>query len=146
MMIGYARVSTDGQDLDAQQVALKAAGAERIFAEKISGAVTDRKQLAKALAALGNEDILPMRLRQALLNLLSNANKFTERGTITVHARQAQENGRDWITIAVADTGIGMTAEQMGKLFRNSPRPIPPLRANTVALASASRSANGFVG
>jgi signal transduction histidine kinase len=59
-----------------------------------------------------------MRLRQALLNLLSNANKFTERGTITVHAQQVQENGRDWITLAVADTGIGMTPEQMGKLFQ----------------------------
>jgi two-component system, NtrC family, sensor kinase len=60
----------------------------------------------------------PMRLRQALLNLMSNANKFTGHGTITVHARQAQENGRDWVTIAVADTGIGMTAEQIGKLFQ----------------------------
>jgi signal transduction histidine kinase len=59
-----------------------------------------------------------MRLRQALLNLMSNANKFTERGTIAVDARQAQENDRDWITLAVADTGIGMTAEQMGKLFQ----------------------------
>jgi signal transduction histidine kinase len=49
---------------------------------------------------------------------MSNANKFTERGTITVHARQGQENGRDWVTIAVADTGIGMTPEQMGKLFQ----------------------------
>jgi signal transduction histidine kinase len=60
----------------------------------------------------------PMRLRQALLNLMSNANKFTERGTITVVARQARENGRDWITIAVADTGIGMTPQQLGKLFQ----------------------------
>ena len=33
-------------------------------------------------------------------------------------AREKQENGRDWITLAVADTGIGMTAEQMGKLFQ----------------------------
>jgi signal transduction histidine kinase len=57
-----------------------------------------------------------MRLRQALLNLMSNANKFTERGTITVDARQ--ENGRDWVTIAVADSGIGMTPEQIGKLFQ----------------------------
>jgi GAF domain-containing protein len=59
-----------------------------------------------------------MRLRQALLNLMSNANKFTERGGISIDARQGQENGRDWITIAVADTGIGMTPEQMGKLFQ----------------------------
>jgi hypothetical protein len=52
-----------------------------------------------------------MRLRQALLNLMSNANKFTDRGTFSIDARQGQENGRDWITLAVTDTGIGMTAE-----------------------------------
>jgi signal transduction histidine kinase len=59
-----------------------------------------------------------MRLRQALLNLMSNANKFTERGTISVDARQGQEDGRDYVTIAVADSGIGMTPEQIGKLFQ----------------------------
>jgi DNA invertase Pin-like site-specific DNA recombinase len=58
MIIGYARVSTDGQTLDAQQSALCNAGAERIFAEKTSGAVTDRKALAKAIRALGDGDIL----------------------------------------------------------------------------------------
>ena len=58
------------------------------------------------------------RLRQSLLNLASNANKFTEKGTIAIAAHQAQQNGRDWITFAVADTGIGMTAEQIGKLFQ----------------------------
>jgi signal transduction histidine kinase len=59
-----------------------------------------------------------MRLRQALLNLMSNANKFTDRGTITINAHQGQENGRDWVTLAVADTGIGMTPEQTSKLFQ----------------------------
>ena len=68
-------------------------------------------------AAIGSLHADQMRLRQALLNLMSNANKFTERGTIAVDARHGQENGRDWVTIAVADTGIGMTPEQMGKLF-----------------------------
>ena len=58
MIIGYARVSTDGQTLDAQQAALQAAGAEKVFAEKVSGAVTDRKALAKAIAALGAGDVL----------------------------------------------------------------------------------------
>jgi len=58
MIVGYARVSTDGQSLEAQQAALKAAGAERVFSEKISGAVTDRKALAKAMAALGAGDVL----------------------------------------------------------------------------------------
>jgi DNA invertase Pin-like site-specific DNA recombinase len=53
MIIGYARVSTDGQTLDAQQASLTAAGAEKVFAEKVSGAVTERKALAKAILALG---------------------------------------------------------------------------------------------
>jgi signal transduction histidine kinase/DNA-binding response OmpR family regulator/putative methionine-R-sulfoxide reductase with GAF domain len=69
-------------------------------------------------AAIGRLHADQMRLRQALLNLMSNANKFTERGTITVEARQTQENGGDWVTIAVTDTGIGMTPEQMGRLFQ----------------------------
>src|SRR6202022_860620 len=68
--------------------------------------------------AIGTMHADQMRLRQALLNLLSNANKFTERGTITIDARPVYENGREWITLAVTDTGIGMTAEQMGKLFQ----------------------------
>ena len=52
MIIGYARVSTDGQTLDAQQAALKQAGADKVYAETISGAITDRKQLAKAVESL----------------------------------------------------------------------------------------------
>ena len=69
-------------------------------------------------AAIGMMQADQIRVRQALLNLLSNANKFTDHGTITVDAQQCKEDGRDWITIAVTDTGIGMTAEQMTKLFQ----------------------------
>ena len=58
MIVGYARVSTDGQTLDAPQAALAAAGAARLFAEKVSGAVTDRKALSRAIAALGAGDTL----------------------------------------------------------------------------------------
>jgi signal transduction histidine kinase len=69
-------------------------------------------------AEIGTLHADQMRLRQALLNLMSNANKFTDQGTITIDARQDQEGGRDWVSIAVTDTGIGMTAEQMNKLFQ----------------------------
>jgi signal transduction histidine kinase len=69
-------------------------------------------------AAIGIIHADQMRLRQALLNLISNANKFTEKGTLTITAHQNQEYGCDWMTLSVADTGIGMTAEQMGKLFQ----------------------------
>jgi signal transduction histidine kinase len=65
---------------------------------------------------LGALTVDPMRLRQILLNLLSNACKFTKEGEVTLRARRVT-NGRDWIELAVADTGIGMTAEQQAKLF-----------------------------
>jgi signal transduction histidine kinase len=69
-------------------------------------------------ASIGMMHADPMRLRQTLLNLMSNANKFTEKGSVAIIAQQVQDNGHDWITLSVADTGIGMTAEQMGKLFQ----------------------------
>jgi DNA invertase Pin-like site-specific DNA recombinase len=76
MIVGYARVSTDGQTLDAQQSALSAAGAERVFAEKISGAVTDRKALGRAIAALGTGDVLLVtRSTRDLLNVLDAISK-----------------------------------------------------------------------
>ncbi|MGH7168939.1 MAG: PAS domain-containing sensor histidine kinase [Gemmataceae bacterium] len=58
------------------------------------------------------------RVRQTLLNLLSNACKFTQRGTITLTARREATNGSDWFEFHVSDTGIGITAEQIGRLFQ----------------------------
>jgi signal transduction histidine kinase len=58
----------------------------------------------------------PMRLRQILLNLLSNACKFTKEGEVALRGRRVR-NGRDWFELSVSDTGIGMTPEQQAKLF-----------------------------
>jgi signal transduction histidine kinase len=57
------------------------------------------------------------RIRQCLYNLLSNASKFTENGTITLTIQRQQSQGREWLLFRVQDTGIGMTAEQMKGLF-----------------------------
>ncbi|KMO18303.1 hybrid sensor histidine kinase/response regulator [Methylobacterium indicum] len=57
------------------------------------------------------------KLRQGLVNLLGNAAKFTEDGTITLSARRESEEGADWLTFSVTDTGIGLTPEQCGRLF-----------------------------
>src|SRR3954470_2559695 len=57
---------------------------------------------------LGTITVDPMRLRQVLLNLLSNACKFTKEGEVKLRASRVR-NGRDWIELSVADTGIGMT-------------------------------------
>jgi len=59
-----------------------------------------------------------MRLKQILLNLLSNACKFTKEGEVALRARKVAD-GRDWVELAVADTGIGMTAEQQAQLFQD---------------------------
>jgi signal transduction histidine kinase len=65
---------------------------------------------------LGSLTIDPMRLRQVLFNLLSNACKFTKEGEVRLKARRVAD-GRDWIELAVVDSGIGMTAEQQTKIF-----------------------------
>jgi DNA invertase Pin-like site-specific DNA recombinase len=79
---GYARVSTDGQTLDAQVSALTVAGAAPVFRETASGAQTDRRELAKALRALGDGDTLLVtrldrlaRSTRDLLNILDTIAK-----------------------------------------------------------------------
>jgi signal transduction histidine kinase len=59
------------------------------------------------------------KLRQVLLNLLSNAAKFTDRGRIIISVARETRDERGWIVIRVKDTGIGMTAEQASRLFED---------------------------
>jgi GAF domain-containing protein len=65
---------------------------------------------------LGTLTVDPMRLRQILLNLLSNACKFTKEGEVKLRASRIR-NGCYWVELSVSDTGIGMTPEQQAKLF-----------------------------
>jgi PAS domain S-box-containing protein len=58
------------------------------------------------------------KVMQMLLNLLSNASKFTESGTITLSVRRDGSDGAETVSLQVRDTGIGMTAEQIGRLFQ----------------------------
>jgi len=59
------------------------------------------------------------KLRQAIFNLLSNAAKFTQNGQITLSVARRHIEGRDWMEIAVTDTGIGISPEQQQALFSN---------------------------
>jgi adenylate cyclase len=59
-----------------------------------------------------------MRLKQILLNLLSNACKFTKEGEVALRVRKVAD-GRDWVELTVTDSGIGMTPEQQAKLFQD---------------------------
>jgi DNA invertase Pin-like site-specific DNA recombinase len=80
MMIGYARVSTSGQDLDQQRVALKAAGCKRIYEEKASGAKRSRPELAKMLNSLRAGDVVTItrldRLARSTRDLLDIAERL----------------------------------------------------------------------
>ncbi len=58
------------------------------------------------------------KIRQVLLNLLSNAGKFTTNGTVTLRVSRTDREGEDWIALAVEDTGVGMSREQFGRLFQ----------------------------
>lgn len=73
----------------------------------------------------------PVKLRQILLNLLSNACKFTEDGEIeVVCARVSGENEREWIKIAVNDTGIGIAAKELTRLFKEFSQADPSATRN----------------
>ena len=76
----------------------------------------NNRLMVKCQENLGSLTVDPMRLRQILLNLLSNACKFTKQGEVTLLARKLVNEG-NWIEFAVSDTGIGMTPEQQAKLF-----------------------------
>src|SRR5215469_6465871 len=81
---GYARVSTDGQTLAAQEAALSAVGCAKVYAEKVSGVVTDRKALAKALSVLKEGDTLIVtrldRLARSTRDLLNTLDTISKRG------------------------------------------------------------------
>jgi len=83
--------------------------------------LTDQKQ--NKLVVIYEGDVGEMhsdivRIRQTLLNLISNAAKFTENGVITVRVSLEEEAGKPWVRFSISDTGIGMTVAQQKKLFR----------------------------
>ena len=80
MLIGYARVCTDDQDLSLQRAALKAAGCRRRYEEKVSGAKRDRPELARMIDALRDEDVVVVtrldRLARSTKDLLDIAEQL----------------------------------------------------------------------
>jgi signal transduction histidine kinase len=118
-VLDLSKIEAGKLDLNPEQVNLaplidEVAGTARQLAEQKSNRFS-----VDYPRDLGIVTVDPMRLRQILLNLLSNACKFTERGTVSLTVRRTGVNGAGWIELAVADSGIGMTPEQMSKLFED---------------------------
>jgi signal transduction histidine kinase len=116
-VLDLSKIEAGKLELNPQMVQLtplidEVVGTARQLAEQ-----NKNRLVVEAPADLGALTVDPMRLRQILLNLLSNACKFTKEGEVALQARKLTD-GRDWIELAVADTGIGLTAEQQAKLFQ----------------------------
>ena len=114
-VLDLSKIEAGKLELNPQTVQLvplidEVVGTARQLADQNKNRIT-----AEASDDLGSLTIDPMRLRQILFNLLSNACKFTKDGEVKLRASRV--NGHDWVELSISDTGIGMTAEQQAKLF-----------------------------
>ena len=110
--IEAGRMEVAAADFDVRALVEEAAATVRPSIEKNGNVL-----VIDVSGALGVAHSDAFKLNQCLLNLLSNAAKFTRNGALTIHARRAERAGGDWLEIAVSDTGIGMNEEQVGRLF-----------------------------
>jgi two-component system, NtrC family, sensor kinase len=115
-VLDLSKIEAGKLELNAEPVNLaplleEVAGTARQLAEQ-----NGNRLIVEAQDSLSSLIVDPMRLRQILLNLLSNACKFTKQGEVTLSVRRAVD-GHNWMEFVVADTGIGMTAKQQARLF-----------------------------
>jgi DNA invertase Pin-like site-specific DNA recombinase len=117
MIYGYARVSTDAQDLTNQLAELKAAGCERVFREKISGATVDRPQLKKLMATIGPGDVLIIpavdRLSRDTTDLLVIARDLQKAGAgLRSIAEPVVDTTSDFAELVLAMLGVAAKLER----------------------------------
>jgi signal transduction histidine kinase/CheY-like chemotaxis protein/HAMP domain-containing protein len=109
--IEAGRLDLHEEEIDLAALVADLAGASQPLADR-----NGNRLVVERPAGLGSIRADQTRLRQIILNLLSNACKFTQSGTVTLAvAREADE---DWVRFRVSDTGIGMTKDQLGRLFQ----------------------------
>ncbi|MCP4696929.1 MAG: response regulator [Gammaproteobacteria bacterium] len=116
--IEAGKMSLDIQTFELTQLVGEILGTIQPLAEKKGNTLT--VEIAESIGTVRAD---PTKVRQILLNLLSNAAKFTKKGRICLKVTQSplrengDENEQEWITLSVADDGIGMTPEQQRKIF-----------------------------
>ena len=147
-ILGYARVSTEGQNLGAQLDALKAAGADTIFREKISGARADRPQLAKLLQVLKAGDLVVVtkldrfgRSTRELLNLIDQVGRagasFRSLGDPLWDTSSAQGRLLATLLAGIAEFERELIRERTGE---DRKRAMPPASSSAASASSSSIS------
>jgi signal transduction histidine kinase len=116
-VLDLSKIEAGKLELSPQTVALAPLIDEVIGTARQLAEQNGNRLIVESADNIGALTVDPMRLRQILLNLLSNACKFTKQGEVALRASRSP-NGRDFVELAVADTGIGMTPEQLGRLFQ----------------------------
>jgi signal transduction histidine kinase len=117
-VLDISKIEAGRMELYLETFALDRLIAETVDVAKPLAAKKNNALLAPLSQGMGEITADRSKLKQTLLNLLSNAAKFTENGTISlIVSPQAENHGQDWVAFEVADTGIGMTSEQMSRLF-----------------------------
>ncbi len=110
--IEAGRVELDLEPFDLQAMLRDLAATARPLADENHNSLT-----FEVADDIGTMNADQTRVRQVVLNLLSNACKFTERGDIVLAAKRERDGEMDWVAMEVRDSGIGMTAEQIDGLF-----------------------------
>ncbi len=116
-VLDLSKIEAGKLELTAESVNLMPLIDEVIGTARQLAEQNNNRLVIEAQDNLGTLTVDPMRLRQILLNLFSNACKFTKEGEVSLRARKVGI-GRDTVELAVVDTGVGMTPEQLGKLFQ----------------------------
>ena len=117
-ILDLSKIEAGKLELNYEPIAVAALVDDVVGEAQSLAAKNSNKLLVECASDIGTIRTDPMRLRQIMLNLLSNACKFTDHGSVTLAVDRRGEGDDDWISIRVADTGIGMTHEQLGKLFQ----------------------------
>ena len=115
-VLDLSKIEAGKLELNLQTVALEPLFDEVVGTARQLAEQNNNRLVLDTQEGLGTVTIDAMRLRQILLNLLSNACKFTKQGEVKLKAQRVVDK-RDWIEVTVTDTGVGMTPAQLSKLF-----------------------------
>jgi signal transduction histidine kinase/CheY-like chemotaxis protein len=117
-ILDVSKIDAGKMDLTLETVAVQPLLEEVLDTARLLSQENKNEIFLECPPAIGSVHADNMRLRQILLNLLSNACKFTRGGTVHLTVKRTVEANRQWVDFAISDTGIGMTEEQMGRLFQ----------------------------